>query len=244
MGSTPPYIFPPENSGANNSANQAFRQYSGANTRPLSQQNTQPTGYGAPAQNNLPKGSAAPEPWNIPGANDPQSASYKEYTPFGQSEQKSGRQSRKHKSSFRLPLQHLLLAAGISMIYVSLAQPWGYGANGKLIFLNNTLVRAGTIDVAVFAALAALLILLHSRMGCFAMLGCLGLFLLPSVAIVAIGSIAIYTQMHAFPVLSEANALKPAYRGLYLGIGGAITIAAALLLETLTRRKKGFLGLP
>ncbi len=239
MGNPSPYIFPPDNN-----ANQPFQQYSGANTRPLPQQNTQQTGSDYTAQNGKGQSSAEAEQWRISNKNLAHPASYKEYTPFGQSEQRSSRQNRKQSPSFRLPLQHLLLAAGIGMLYASLTQPWGYGEKGNLITLSKTLVQAGTIDAAAFTVLAALLMLLHSRMGCFAMLGCLGLFLLPILGIMTIGSIVIYTQLHAVPVITEANALKPAYRGLYLCLGGIVIIAIGLLLETLTRRKKGFLSLP
>jgi hypothetical protein len=151
---------------------------------------------------------------------------------------------REHRKStgWSLPIEHIVLGMGIVGMLLALSQPWGVDARGHLILLSATSRQIAGYTVGGFAVLGGLLALLNRRMGCLAMIGCLGLFIIPILAAAAIGGFEILTQVHVIPHLTPAG-VHQTNRGFFLWWGGLAVTLAGLLLEVVTHRRKSGLGI-
>ncbi len=143
---------------------------------------------------------------------------------------------------FSLPIEHIVLGAGIVGMFLALSQPWGVDARGHAIFLPDIAYHAAYYTVGGLTVLSGLLVLLNRRMGCLAMIGCLGLFVIPLAVAATIGGIEVLTQLHVVPHLTSAN-VKTTNRGFFLWWGGMAVTLIGLLFEVITHRKKGLIGI-
>ncbi len=148
----------------------------------------------------------------------------------------------RHAFGWSLPIEHIVLAAGIVGMFLALTQPWGVDAHGNTIYLSALTYRAGYYTIGGLAVLGGLLALLNRRMGCLAMIGCLGLFVIPIVVAATVGGIEVFTQLHVVPHLTSAN-VQGANRGFFLWWGGLAVTIVGLLFEVITHRRKGLLGI-
>jgi len=151
-------------------------------------------------------------------------------------------QHRRSHIGFSLPIEHIVLGAGIVGMFLALSQPWGVDAQGHAIFLPSIAYRAAYYAVGGLTVLSGLLVLLNRRMGCLAMIGCLGLFIIPLAVAATLGGIEVLTQLHVVPHLTPAN-VKVTNRGFFLWWGGLAVTIVGLLFELITHRKKGLIGI-
>jgi hypothetical protein len=205
----------------------------------------QGSSYGPPPASSSPREGAytppprwgTPQPIARPGHND------EDFAPRGAASQEAPRreQHRRH-IGFSLPIEHIVLGAGIVGMFLALSQPWGVDAQGHAIFLPSIAYRAAYYTVGGLTVLSGLLVLLNRRMGCLAMIGCLGLFIIPLAVAATLGGIEVLTQMHVVPHLTPAN-VKVTNRGFFLWWGGLAVTIVGLLFEVITHRKKGLIGI-
>lgn len=150
--------------------------------------------------------------------------------------------ARRHVFGWSLPIEHIVLAAGIVGMFLSLTQPWGTDAAGHRITLMPPASQAAYYVLIALAALGGLLALLNRRMGCLAMIGCLGLLAIPILAAATIGGIEVFTQLHVIPHITSTN-VKVTNRGFFLWWGGLGVTLVGILFEIITHRKRGLLGI-
>ncbi len=161
---------------------------------------------------------------------------------YERSRQPARRAEHRHAFGWSLPIEHIVLAVGIVAMLLALSQPWGIDGQGHNITLSALATRIGTYTVGVLAVLGGLLVLLNKRMGCLALIGCLGLFLIPLFLAAGIGGFEILTQLHVIPHLTPAN-VKFTNRGFFLWWGGMAVLLIGLLLQLVTHRRKGLIGI-
>lgn len=149
---------------------------------------------------------------------------------------------RRRRFGWSLPIEHIVLAAGVAALWLAITQPWGVDARGHEILLSALAARVATYVAGAVVVLGGLLVLLNRRMGCLAMTGCLGLFALALVAAATVGGVTFLTQIHVLPQLTLAN-VKTSDRGFFLWWGGMAIIVVGLLLEVVTHRKRGLIGI-
>ncbi len=175
-----------------------------------------------------------PPTWQVPESPPPPA--------YERSRQPARRAEHHHAFGWSLPIEHIVLAAGVVAMLVALSQPWGIDGQGHNITLSALATRIGTYTVGALAVLGGLLVLLNKRMGCFALIGCLGLFLIPLFLAAGIGGFEILTQLHVIPHLTPAN-VKVTNRGFFLWWGGMAVLLIGLLLQLVTHRRKGLIGI-
>jgi hypothetical protein len=149
---------------------------------------------------------------------------------------------RRHVFGWSLPIEHIVLAAGVVGMFLSLTQPWGTDATGKRIMLMPPASQAAYYVLIALAVLGGLLALLNRRMGCLAMIGCLGLLAVPILAAATIGGIEVFTQLHVIPHITPTN-VKLTNRGFFLWWGGLAVTLVGVLFEIITHRRRGLLGI-
>lgn len=156
--------------------------------------------------------------------------------------QRERSRDRGHRGGWSLPVEHIVLAAGIMGMFLSLSQPWGVDASGHPILLSAYGYKAAYYSIGGLTVLGGLLVLLNRRMGCLAFAGCLTLFLVPLIVAASVGGIEILTQLHVIPHLTSAN-IKGENRGFFLWWGGLAVTVVGLLFEVITHRRKGLIGI-
>ncbi len=153
------------------------------------------------------------------------------------------RARRRHAFGWSLPIEHIVLAAGLVMLALALTQPWGVDARGNEITLTPTTTTIATYAIGASVVLGALLVLLNKRMGCMALIGCLGLFLVPLIVAAGIGGFVAFTNLPAMPHHLSPQNIQATNRGFYLWWGGLAVVLAGLFLQVITHKRKGLLGI-
>jgi hypothetical protein len=182
----------------------------------------------------------APPRWGTPAPIE--RPVFAEEPPAPQRAAREAPRHQRHVFGWSLPIEHIVLAAGIVGMFLALTQPWGADAHGNALYLSAITYRAGYYAIGGLAVLGGLLALLNRRMGCLALLGCLGLFALPIVLAATVGGIEVFTQLHVVPHLTTAN-VQGTNRGFFLWWGGLAVTIAGLFFEVITHRRKGLLGI-
>ena len=141
-----------------------------------------------------------------------------------------------------LPIEHIVLGAGVAALWFALTQPWGM-QHGVPVILSGHSLQAATIVDWAMTGLSALLILLNKRMGCTALLGCLGIFIIPLVVAAAVGGFTVFSQLHVIPTITQQTVLAASDRGFFLWWGGIAGCIIGLFLQLVTHRRKGIIGI-
>jgi hypothetical protein len=238
------------------------QQYNPATQRPSRPTNSRPTGNGAqrtqwddagvhddPTARLVAQDYVAQPRWGTPAPiRRPSQAERDDMAPLPAADhapaprRQTHPRARRHVFGWSLPIEHIVLAAGIVGMFLSLTQPWGTDATGKRIMLMPPASQAAYYVLIALAALGGLLVLLNRRMGCLAMIGCLGLLAVPILAAATIGGIEVFTQLHVIPHITPAN-VKVTNRGFFLWWGGLAVTLVGVLFEIITHRKRGLLGI-
>ncbi|MBF6592726.1 MAG: hypothetical protein IVW57_19620 [Ktedonobacterales bacterium] len=148
----------------------------------------------------------------------------------------------RHRFGWSLPVEHLVLAAGIVAMFLALTQPWGVDATGRPILLSDLSYQVAYYTIGALTVLSGLLVLLNRRMGCLAFAGCLALFVIPLLVAASIGGFEILTSLRVIPQLTP-DAVKATNRGFFLWWGGLAVMVVGLLFEIITHRRKGIIGI-
>ncbi len=150
--------------------------------------------------------------------------------------------ARRGRGGWSLPIEHIVLAAGVLAMYLALSQPWGMDPQGKRVFLEGIPRQAALYATLGLTGLGAALVLLNKRMGCFALLGCLGLFVIPLLVAATVGGFTVLTQLHVIPHIAIDN-IQANNRGFFLWWGGMAVTLVGLALQVITHRRKGLIGI-
>ena len=203
----------------------------------------QMTGNGGYAQDRAyPTSSRYNEPpsrWDRPAVHDIDTEQVARVRP---AHERAAPASHAHKRGWSLPIEHIVLAAGVLAMYLAISQPWGVDTAGHRIFLSATARQAALVATLGLTGLGGLLILLNKRMGCFTLIGCLGLFALPLLVAATVGGFTVLTQLHVVPQIALSN-IHANNRGFFLWWGGMVVTIAGLLLQFITHRRKGLIGI-
>ena len=115
-------------------------------------------------------------------------------------------------------------------------------AHGQRILLEGVPRQAALYATLGLTGLGAALVLLNKRMGCFALIGCLGLFVVPLLVAATVGGFTVLTQLHVIPHIALNN-VQANNLGFFLWWGGMAVTLVGLLLQVITHRRKGLIGI-
>ena len=222
--------YPPSNRPRERNEDADYAPYGGSSYQRGNYPPTPPQSpYGAPSNY------GPPPAWNMPAPVAP--------LPTAATERTTPRHREPpHRLGWSLPIEHIVLAAGLVGMFLALSQPWGSDVHGNAIYLGSIAYRAAYYTLGGLTVLGGLLVLLNRRMGCLAFAGCLMLFMIPIVVAASVGGIETLTQLHVIPHLTPEN-VKITNRGFFLWWGGLGVTIIGLLFEVITHRRKGLIGI-
>ncbi len=145
------------------------------------------------------------------------------------------RSRRRGSSSWNLPVEHIVLGAGIVALLLATTQPWGTNNAGHNTALNT---QAAYVVIAMIAGLSTLLMLLNKRVGLLAVSGFLAFFVVPLVLAAAIGGSITLARLPIVPPIINPVDLSSWDRGFYIWWAGILFVMVGLALELMVPRKK------